>query len=476
MQIKFEKKQIKNIPEIILINLRNDCLNIFSQPLIKNIKLLCKKNKFKADYGKFLKLNIEDRVFIIAGVGKNLSSEILTEDFGGLIYSFIKNLNFEKVQLSVNEIGEETSCLIARGILLSSYSFKKYFSDTSKEKLLNSIIFVSKSNAKLKKAFDHEKKLVSGVFFARDLVYEPANYLTPEVFAQKCNELKRLGIKVQIYNEEKLRKLGMNTLLAVGKGSVNKSYVAVMTWTGSEKQKPIALVGKGVCFDTGGISLKPAKGMEQMKFDMAGAAAVVGAMVSLAGQKIKKNVVGIVGLVENMPGGNAQRPGDVVKSMSGKTIEVINTDAEGRLVLADLLFYINKKYSPSAIIDLATLTGSIIAAIGKEYSGLFSNDDKLSNKIISSGLCVNERCWRMPLEKKYNTQLKSHIADFKNIGGPYAGSITAALFLEKFVGNTPWAHLDIAGVAWLEKSKPTVPTGGTGYGVKLLHNLIKNWK
>ena len=270
--------------------------------------------------------------------------------------------------------------------------------------------------------------------------------------------------------------MGMGALLGVGQGSRRDSAVVVMNWQGGGDEAPVALVGKGVCFDTGGISLKPAKGMEDMKWDMGGAAAVTGAMHALAGRKVKRNVVGIIGLVENMPDGNAQRPGDVVTSLSGQTIEVINTDAEGRLVLADVLSYVQDTFRPQAIVDLATLTGAIIVSLGKEYAGLFANDDRLARAVSDAGEKVDEKCWRMPMGQAYDDMLKSHIADMKNIGGPYGGSITAACFLQRFIqDNTPWVHLDIAGKAWSDKGKPTVPKGGTGFGVRLLNQLVDDW-
>jgi leucyl aminopeptidase len=251
--------------------------------------------------------------------------------------------------------------------------------------------------------------------------------------------------------------------------------MVVMNWRGGKDEAPLALVGKGVTFDTGGISLKPPKGMEDMKWDMGGAAAVTGAMAAIAGRKVTRNVVGVIGLVENMPDGNAQRPGDVVTSMSGKTIEVINTDAEGRLVLADALHYTETRFEPAMMVNLATLTGAIIVSLGKEYGGLFSNSDELAAQLTQAGMATEEKLWRMPMGKAYDKMLKSHIADMKNIGGPYGGSITAACFLERFVFKTPWAHLDIAGKAWSDKATATVPKGGTGFGVRLLNRLIDNW-
>ena len=476
MEIKIAKTKLIDTPQILIVNKSNKCLNILSKDLQKQINVLCKKLNYVGDFGKFLKINFNNEIFILAGLGDNENNNLEFENFGGLLLNFLKNSNFKKVQLEIDLIKKELLSHFFKGLMLSDYSFKKYFSSNKNTNKKINFTIISKLNINFKKIIKVEKQLVEGIFFARDLVYEPANLLTPKIFSERCKDLRKYGVKVQIFDEKKLKRLGMNTLLAVGQGSVNKSFVVVMNWDGGGSEKPIAIVGKGVCFDTGGISLKPARGMEQMKFDMAGAAAVVGTMKAISSQKIKKNVVAVVGLVENMPGSNAIKPGDVIKSMSGKTIEIINTDAEGRLVLADILFYIKKYFSPKIIINLATLTGAIIGALGKEYAGLFCNDDKLADLIFKSGEIVDEKCWRMPLEKEYNQQLKSHVADLKNIGGPYAGSITAALFLQNFVGKTPWAHLDIAGVAWVDKRKPTIPSGGSGYGVKLLHNLIISFK
>jgi leucyl aminopeptidase len=282
-------------------------------------------------------------------------------------------------------------------------------------------------------------------------------------------------VKVEVLGEKQMEKLGMGALLGVGQGSRRESQLVVMQWNGGPKsQKPIAFVGKGVTFDTGGISLKPAAGMGDMKWDMGGAGTVSGLMKALAGRKAKANVVGLIGLVENMPDGNAQRPGDIVKSMSGKTIEVLNTDAEGRLVLADVLWYCQDRFKPTAMIDLATLTGAIIVGLGHEYAGLFSNDDALCRNLTAAGEATGEKVWRMPLHEAYDKMLKSDAADMKNIGGRDAGSITAAQFLQRFVNDVPWAHLDIAGMAWSSKVADTVPKGGTGYGVRLLDRLVQD--
>ena len=321
------------------------------------------------------------------------------------------------------------------------------------------------------------KALEEGTFYTRDLVSEPGNILHPDEYVKRLRTLKKYGLKINIYDEKKLKKLGMNTLLGVGQGSIRGSYLVTMEWKGAkDKSKPSAFVGKGVCFDTGGISLKPAKFMEDMTYDMAGSAVVVGLMKSLALRKAKINAVGVVGLVENMPGGNAQRPGDIVKSYSGKTVEILNTDAEGRLVLADALTYTEEKFKPKFIVDLATLTGAIIVSLGSEYAGLFSNDDKLSNQLIKTGEQVEEKVWRMPLNKNFDKLIDSKNADMQNInyvGG--AGSTTAAQFLQRFILNkTPWAHLDIAGMAFSKYGGALNSGGATGYGVRLLNKLIED--
>ena len=319
-------------------------------------------------------------------------------------------------------------------------------------------------------------ELIEGSNFTKDLVSEPGNVLHPDEYAQRLKRLSRFGLKVTVYDQKKLKKMGMNALLGVGQGSIRGSYLVTMEWKGiKSKKKPLAFVGKGVCFDTGGISLKPAKFMEDMTYDMAGSLVVVGLMKNLALRKARVNAIGVVGLVENMPGGNAQRPGDIVKSYSGKTIEVLNTDAEGRLVLADALTF-TEKFNPKFIVDLATLTGAIIVSLGSEYAGLFSNDDKLSKQIFESGKKVDEKVWRMPLHKNYDKLMNSKNADMQNInyvGG--AGSTTAAQFLQRFILNkTPWAHLDIAGITFSKYGGALNSGGATGFGVRLLNQLIED--
>ncbi len=319
--------------------------------------------------------------------------------------------------------------------------------------------------------------VAAGVLTARSLVNEPANILYPEEFANRVMALKKLGIEVTVLDEAAMRELGMGALLGVGQGSIRGSRIVIMRWRGAKgaNAKPIAFAGKGVCFDTGGISIKPAAGMEEMKGDMAGAACVVGLMQALAGRKAKVDVVGAIGLVENMPGPAAQRPGDIVKSMSGQTIEIINTDAEGRLVLADLLWYIQDKFKPKFIVDLATLTGAILVALGQEHAGLFTNDDELGERLITAGKATGEKLWRLPLGAAYDKMIKSKFADMKNTGGRHAGSITAAQFLQRFVNGTPWAHLDIAGTGMGSPASETNQSWGSGFGVRLLDRLVADY-
>ena len=362
------------------------------------------------------------------------------------------------------------------GLKLKSYKFDKY--KTKKENRIISLNVIGNKKKFTNKDQTKFKSLEEGTFYTRDLVYEPGNILHPDEYAKRINLLKKIGLRINIYDKKKLKKLGMNALLGVGQGSIRGSYLVTMEWRGlKDNSKPLAFVGKGVCFDTGGISLKPAKFMEDMTYDMAGSAVVVGLMKNLALRKAKINAVGVVGLVENMPGGNAQRPGDIVKSYSGKTIEILNTDAEGRLVLADALTFTERKFKPKFIVDLATLTGAIIVCLGSEFAGLFSNDDKLSKQILNAGEKVEEKLWRMPLHKNYDKLMNSKNADMQNInyvGG--AGSTTAAQFLQRFILNkTPWAHLDIAGMAFSKYGGALNSGGATGFGVRLLNKLIEEY-
>ena len=397
------------------------------------------------------------------------------QDLGGAIFNKIKSIGCSEIKFyEDNPKILEQLCL---GVLLSSYKFDNYKMVKSKDIVdLKKITVVTEQNENFSKMFDEIKNLAQGVFKARDLVWQPPNILYPSTFADECKKLKKIGIKVNVYDEQQLDKMGMSALLAVGRGSRKDSRVVIMEWLGGKKNTPpMAFIGKGVCFDSGGLSLKPPKSMEDMKWDMGGAATVTGLLESVALSKLKFNVIGVLGLVENMPDGDAQRPGDVVKSVSGQTIEVLNTDAEGRLVLADLLSWTEKKYKPKFMINLATLTGAMIVALGNIRAGLFSNDEKISKAIFDAGEFTGEKVWAMPLDDDYDQLIKTEIADMKNIGGPGAGSITAACFLKRHVEKTPWAHLDIAGVTWKNKSTPSIPYGGVGWGVRMLYHMIKQY-
>jgi leucyl aminopeptidase len=361
-------------------------------------------------------------------------------------------------------------------VRLRGYAFDRYKTtrkeDDDKPRALKVVIGVA-DVARARAAWNLKGGLADAVVFARDLINEPANVLFPVEFARRAGALKRLGVSVEVLDIAAMRRLGMNALLGVGQGSAQDSRTVVMRWNGGKRDAaPVAFIGKGVCFDTGGISIKPAAGMEDMKGDMAGAACVVGLMQALAARKAKVNAIGAIGLVENMPDGKAQRPGDIVKTMSGQTIEIINTDAEGRLVLADVLHYINTKYKPKFMIDLATLTGAIMVALGQEYAGMFANDDKLAERLTKAGEASGERVWRMPLGPEYDKMIDSKFADMKNTGGRWGGAITAAQLLQRFVGKTPWAHLDIAGTALGSPQSEINKSWSSGWGVRLLDHLV----
>ena len=413
---------------------------------------------------------------ILVSVKKNIKN-FEAENLGAKFYNNLKNLKINDFEINTDYFPTNLKNFVGyflHGLKLKSYVFDKYKTKKNKNEFT---FFVNGKNIPSKIEQIKFNSIEKGTFYTRDLVSEPGNVLHPDEYAKRINSLRKLGLKITVYDDKKLKQLGMNTLLGVGQGSIRGSYLVTMEWNGlRDKSKPLAFVGKGVCFDTGGISLKPAKFMEDMTYDMAGSAVVVGLMKSLALRKAKINAVGVVGLVENMPGGNAQRPGDIVKSYSGKTVEILNTDAEGRLVLADALTYAEEKFKPKFIVDLATLTGAIIVSLGSEYAGLFSNDDKLSNQLIDAGENVEEKVWRMPLNKNFDKLIDSKNADMQNInyvGG--AGSTTAAQFLQRFILNkTPWAHLDIAGMAFSKYGGALNSGGATGYGVRLLNKLIED--
>jgi len=426
---------------------------------------------------KILTFDISSKKKIILISFKNNFNSYDAENLGADCYDILGKFKKSQYTINTNTLSNKSKKFIGHflhGIKLKSYKFVKYKTKNNKKDILLNIIGKNITNKKDQIKF---KALEDGTFYTRDLVSEPGNILHPDEYAKRIKSLSKLGLKINIYDDKKLKKLGMNTLLGVGQGSIRGSYLVTIEWRGMKNNsRPLAFVGKGVCFDTGGISLKPAKFMEDMTYDMAGSAVVVGLMKNLALRKAKVNAVGVVGLVENMPGGNAQRPGDIVKSYSGKTVEILNTDAEGRLVLADALTYTEKKFKPRFIVDLATLTGAIIVSLGSEYAGLFSNDDKLSKQLIDAGEIVEEKVWRMPLNKNYDKLIDSKNADMQNInyvGG--AGSTTAAQFLQRFILNdTPWAHLDIAGMAFSKYGGALNSGGATGYGVRLLNKLIED--
>ncbi len=368
---------------------------------------------------------------------------------------------------------------IGLGATLRRYKFDLYRTkkkeDADKDTSLDLTVAAADPEA-ARKAWTARQAVGNGVLIARNLVNEPPNVLYPEEFANRAKQLEKLGVSVEILDRKAMADLGMGALLGVGQGSVRESRIAIMRWNGAATpDQPVAFVGKGVCFDSGGISIKPGGGMEDMKGDMAGAACVVGLMHALAARKARVNAIGAIGLVENMPDGAAQRPGDIVKSMSGQTIEIINTDAEGRLVLADVLWYVQDRFKPKFMVDLATLSGAIMVALGQEYAGLFSNNDELSERLAKAGQETGEKVWRMPLGPAYDKMIDSKFADMKNTGGRYGGSITAAQFLQRYVEKTPWAHLDIAGTGMGSPSSDINQSWGSGWGVRLLDRLVKDY-
>ncbi len=479
IEINYSKKTIsKSSSNLVLFS--NDKFNISS--LKKNlsnseysyINDLLKTSDLKKNLFVF-EVNSKKKIVLVS-IKNNLKSSDI-ENLGAEFYGRINyGKNSEYFILSDSVVGKYDNFLghFLHGLKLKSYEFKKYKS--KKESRLISINIAGNKNKPSSQNQLKFRALEAGTFYARDLVSEPGNVLHPDEYAKRLSSLRKDGLKVNIYDEKKLKKLGMHALLGVGMGSIRGSYLITMEWNGAKNNsKPLAFVGKGVTFDTGGYSLKPARFMEDMTYDMAGSAAVVGLMKNLALRKAKINAVGVVGLVENMVSGVAQRPGDIVKSYSGKTVEVLNTDAEGRLVLADALTFTEKKFKPKFMIDLATLTGAIIVSLGSEYAGLFSNDDKLSKQILNAGEKVEEKLWRMPLHKNYDKLINSKNADMQNInyvGG--AGSTTAAQFLQRFILNkTPWAHLDIAGMAFSKYGGALNSGGATGFGVRLLNQLIE---
>jgi leucyl aminopeptidase len=421
---------------------------------------------------------------IVLGVGKPAKPG--PQEFvklGGVVLGKIPKAASEATviaEFAAGALKPEQAADMALGARLRAYAFDRYKTKRKEgedQPTKTNIALAVGNVAAAQKAFVPRTALADGVVIARDLINEPANVLYPEEFARRCGALKKLGVAVEVFDVPAMKKLGMGALLGVGQGSAHDSRMVIMRWNGGKKASaPLAFIGKGVCFDTGGISIKPAAGMEDMKGDMGGAAAVVGLMHALAARKARVNVVGAIGIVENMPDGKAQRPGDIVTSMSGQTIEIINTDAEGRLVLADVLWYVAKRLKPKFMIDLATLTGAIIVALGHEHAGLFANDEKLAENLTRAGIASGEKVWRMPLSPEYDKAMDSKFADVKNAGGRYAGAITAAQFIQRFIADkTPWAHLDIAGTTLGSPQTDINKSWSSGFGVMLLERLVADY-
>jgi leucyl aminopeptidase len=425
---------------------------------------------------------------LLVGLGKAEQVDALRlQALGGTIVAHLNRIGESTAAVPVEHLpgapleAPDMAANIAYGAKLRAYRFDKYRTREKEEQKpsLKALNLLVTDVAEARKAFASYDRIADAIYVTRDLVSEPPNVIYPESLADRCKRLSAFGVKVEVLDEKQMAKLGMGALLGVGQGSVRPPRIVVMQWSGAPKardKRPVAFCGKGVTFDTGGISIKPSAGMEDMKWDMAGAGVVIGLMEALAARRAKVNAVGVVGLVENMPGHNAQRPSDIVRSMSGKTIEVLNTDAEGRLVLADVCWYTQDRFKPQAMVDLATLTGAIIVALGHEYAGLFANNEELANRLIGAGKAVGEPLWRLPLGEAYDKDIDSDAADIKNIGSNRAaGSTIGAQFIQRFVNDVPWAHLDIAGVAWSKKDAPTVPKGATAYGVRLLDRLVADY-
>ncbi|HYM73395.1 MAG TPA: leucyl aminopeptidase [Stellaceae bacterium] len=425
--------------------------------------------------------NLSVSRIVLAGLGKPEAIVARTlEDVGGTLVADLNRAGETQATFAI-DLGDaaslgsaEAASRLAFGAALRTYRFDKYRTTERPERKPSLATLTVSGPPAAANAYRDLAAAAEAVAFARDLISEPANVIYPETLAEQAAGLSSLGLDVEILDEHRMAELGMHAILGVAQGSVRPPRLVVMRWNGgADGAPPLAFVGKGVTFDTGGISIKPAAGMGEMKWDMAGAGVVIGLMRLLAARAAKVNAVGVVGLVENMPSGSAQRPGDIVRSMSGQTIEVLNTDAEGRLVLADALWYCQDRFKPSLMVDLATLTGAIIVALGHDHAGLFANNDELAERLIAAGKAVGEKLWRLPLDDAYNRAIDSDAADVKNIAGDRAaGSIIGAQFVERFVNKVPWAHLDIAGVAWSKKDTPTVPKGATGFGVRLLDRFV----
>lgn len=490
MKISFDSDQKASI-KIGFVGSKNEEMALtapsskFDRKVRKRISNALQAADFKGSAGSVLIIHNPEpdtQIFVAAGVGDlNSLDGAGIEKASAAALKAVLTVGPQSVQFLINGMGKNSAIFgahAAMGAKLSSYRFDKYrtkLKDAQKPKVQTLNIDFPASE----ELFDGLSKIADGVALARDLMNEPPNVLTTTEFAARLKELEKLGVEVSILDEKQMAELEMFSYLGVGQGSVNPPRLVVMNYKGGGDEKPLALVGKGLCFDSGGISLKPSGGMEDMKGDMGGAAAVSGAMLAIAGRKAKANVVGLVGLAENMPDAGAQRPGDIVTSMSGQTIEVLNTDAEGRLVLCDVMTYAQRTFSPQYMVDLATLTGAIVISLGAEYAGLFTNSDELAKGLSNAGEKSGEKVWRLPLAPAYDKLLDSNIADMKNVQrsgpGAGAGSITAAQFLQRFIeGETKWAHIDIAGTAWGSGNDDArCPSWGTGFGVRLIDEFIR---
>jgi leucyl aminopeptidase len=487
MNIQFSKLGKTETGAFVVGAFSNKEFNI--EQLCPDMNALIKKsmdlNEFKAKKFSTLEISGSHKStlarIIVVGLGEDTAlTELDYTECGGTITAALLPKKDQSASIFIETFvgGGHSKSKIAAwlgvGCVLRSYRFDKYRTkDNTPPKLAYITLNLDEVDA-AKSEYDKIYPVTCGVYYARDLASEPANILNPETYAERLVELENFGLNINILDEKQMTKLGMHALLGVGRGSDIESRLVVLEWKGGQSSdRPVAFVGKGVTFDTGGISIKPAAGMDDMKWDMAGSATVVGTMISLAKRKAKVNAIGVIALAENMPSGRAQRPGDVVTSMSGQTIEVLNTDAEGRLVLCDALWYCHTNYNPECIIDLATLTGAIIISLGSEYSGIFSNNDGLSKKLVDASNKVGEKLWPLPLHDNYDKSLNCDISDMKNISGDRsAGSIVAAQFLKRFVKDYPWAHLDIAGTAWSKKNMALCPKGATAFGVRLLDRFI----
>lgn len=454
-----------------------------SKPMLSIIEKAIKTKRFKGTPKSLIELIAPDGEMysrlIIVGLGdENKNTKYDLECIGGSLTPILEKGEESTAVALFKGLKAEDVALITNALLLKSWHFDKYFT-TEKNKPkrnFNTLHVACDDTASTQAMYTTLSSVSEGAFLTREVISEVPNILYPETFCQKAKELTSLGVEVEILGENEMKELGMHSLLAVGQGSEKESKLCVLKWNGGKStDAPIAFVGKGVTFDTGGISIKPSNNMHEMKYDMGGAGVVLGLMKALALRKANANVICVAGLAENMPSGSAQRPGDVWVSMSGQTIECLNTDAEGRMVLADALWYTQDRFKPQIMINLATLTGAIVVALGEEHAGLFSNNDKLAERLYTSGQEVGEKVWRMPMGDAYDKAINSTVADMKNIGNPgTGGSITAAQFLQRFVNNTPWAHLDIAGVTWANKGRDLCAPGASGFGVRLLNNLIQN--